>query len=271
MKASANPERKSSWETIKGWFRRTPLTPEAERVMEGAQGPKELLEGLDALITRNELAVRGIHKEIEALESVEKAEQERIRSRELPERSRNNVLRRIQRLRTQMDGLEERLRIYNRNIQLQVQLIGRVQALDAMQLRGVDEETIEHILTSYEEQLDLYRDVLGLDEVTDHELRSAWDDSEELAQLESEILGDSASKAAEPSVAQRVEAGTTVKEEPEQNADRPASAASQRRTSAVASASNAEALAFAAGPSAETEEVGERPRSESSASERSAS
>lgn len=186
-------ESRSSWETIKRWFRKSPLTPEAEKVIDGAGGPKELLAGLDGLITRNELAVRGIHREIEALEAVERVEKDRIRGGDLPDRSRNNVLRRIQRLRTQMDGLEERLRIYNRNIQLQVQLIGRVQALDAMQLRGVDEETIEHILSSYEEQLDLYRDVLGLEEVSDHEIQSAWDDSAELAQLESEILGTDSS------------------------------------------------------------------------------
>ena len=51
----------------------------------------------------------------------------------------NNALRRIGRLRKQMDNLEERLRIYNRNINLQIHLAGKVQALDAMELRGVDE------------------------------------------------------------------------------------------------------------------------------------
>lgn len=187
-----------SWEKIKGWFQRAPLTPEAERVLSNSQSPRELLQGLDELITRNEMAVRGIHREIEALEAIERTEQERIRSGSLPDRSQKNVLRRIQRLRTQMDGLEERLQIYNRNIRLQVQLIGRVQALDAMQLRGVDEETIEHILSAYEEHLDEYQEILGLEDETDAEAGAIWDDSASLAALEAEILGTSSPSLERP-------------------------------------------------------------------------
>lgn len=208
-----------SWEKIKGWFQRAPLTPEAERVLSNSQNPRELLQGLDELITRNEMAVRGIHREIEALEAIERTEQERVRSGALPDRSQKNVLRRIQRLRTQMDGLEERLQIYNRNIRLQVQLIGRVQALDAMQLRGVDEETIEHILSAYEEHLDEYQEILGLEDETDTEAGAIWDDSASLAALEAEILGAAAPTADRSEVARndRRDAATVVKPSPRRN------------------------------------------------------
>ena len=84
---------------------------------------------------------------------IEASEVGKVRSGELPERSKNNVLRKIQRLRKQMDNLEERQQIYNRNINLQIDLVGRVQALDAMELRGVDEDRIDEILGDYEDDV----------------------------------------------------------------------------------------------------------------------
>lgn len=88
-----------------------------------------------------------------------------------------------------MDNLEERLRIYNRNINLQIHLAGKVQALDAMELRGVDEERIDSILLEYEEELATYASVLDTEDVATSALPNELDDSAELRALEAEILG----------------------------------------------------------------------------------
>lgn len=162
---------------------------EARDILAAANTPQEMLRGLDELITRNELEIDRIHQEIQALESVEGQEKERIRSGDLAERSRNNTLRRIGRLRKQMDNLEERLRIYNRNINLQHHLVGKVQALEAMELRGVDEEKIDSILLEYEEELSHYSSVLDTEDLATSALPDGLDDSDELRALEAEILG----------------------------------------------------------------------------------
>lgn len=170
-------------------FARKEIPVEARDILARASTPEQMLRGLDELITRNEVEVGRIHREIEALEAVEGQEKDRIRAGELPDRSRNNALRKIQRLRKQMDNFEERLRIYNRNINLQIDLAGKVQALEAMELRGVDEERIDSILLEYEEQLAVYSSVLDTEDVAITALPRQLDDSEALRALEEEILG----------------------------------------------------------------------------------
>lgn len=170
---------------------------EARDILAAATTPQEMLRGLDELITRNEVEVDRIHKEIEALETVEEQEKSRVREGDLADRSRNNTLRRIGRLRKQMDNLEERLRIYNRNINLQHHLVGKVQSLEAMELRGVDEEKIDSIMLEYEEELSHYSSVLDTEELTTSGLPGELDDSEELRALEAEILGAETSGASE--------------------------------------------------------------------------
>ena len=188
---------------LKQLFSRKEIPVEARDILSHATTPMEMLRGLDELITRNEVEVDRIHKEIEALETVEGQEKDRIRQGELPDRSRNNALRRIQRLRKQMDNLEERLRIYNRNINLQIHLAGKVQALEAMELRGVDEERIDSILLEYEEELATYSSVLDTEDVATSALPNELDDTDELRALQDEILGtksepDPVAPAAEP-------------------------------------------------------------------------
>jgi len=192
-------------ERLRRLFARKEIPVEARDILARANTPEQMLRGLDELITRNEVEVGRIHREIEALEAVEGQEKERIRSGELPERSRNNALRKIQRLRKQMDNFEERLRIYNRNISLQIDLAGKVQSLEAMELRGVDEERIDSILLEYEEQLAAYSSVLDTEDVATSALPRQLDDSEELRRLEAEILGPRVAEpgAAEPRSAER--------------------------------------------------------------------
>lgn len=175
---------------LKRLFTRQEIPKDARDLIRDAQNPRDVLHGLDELITRNEMEVNNITREMTALEEVEAGEISRVRSGELPDRSKNNVLRRIQRLRKQMDNLEERQRIYNRNINLQIDLVGRVQALEAMDLRGVDEERIDSILAEYEQELSDYQSVLETQEIATGDLVGMLDDTTELGALEASILGE---------------------------------------------------------------------------------
>lgn len=178
---------------LKQLFGRTEIPRDARDLIRNARSVKDLLGGLDQLITQNEVEVEKINQEMTNLEELEGKEIERVRAGDLPERSKDNVLRRIQRLRKQMDNLEERQRIYNRNINLQIDLVGRVQALDAMELRGVDEERIDEILADYEDELSRYQGVMDGDVLEVKQLGAALDDSQDLASLEAEVLGRPAS------------------------------------------------------------------------------
>ncbi len=187
-------------EKIRHLFGRKEVPKDARDLLTDAKSPRELLRGLDELITRNEMEVNAINREIEALEEVELKEVDRVREGTLPERSKNNVLRRIQRLRKQMDNLEERQRIYNRNINLQIHLVGRIQALEAMEMRGIDETAIDSILHTYEEELCSYQDALDTEDILVSELGPTLDDSDQLSDIEAEILGppSSAPTAVDP-------------------------------------------------------------------------
>ncbi len=184
-------------EKLKRLFGRKEIPREARDLLCDAQTSRELLHGLDELIARNEVEVQGINRDIESLEGMEQNETVRVRSGELPGRTKNNVLRRIQRLRQQMDNLEERQRIYNRNINLLIRLVGRIQALEAMELRGVDEEQIDSILSNYEEEFAAYRSVLDTEELLVGDFGSTLDDSNDLGKLEAEILGEKATQREE--------------------------------------------------------------------------
>ncbi len=176
-------------EKLKRLFGRKEIPREAQDLLRDATTPRQLLHGLDELIARNEVEVQGLNRDMESLEGTDQKESERIRSGELRERTKNNVLRRIQRLRQQMDNLEERQRIYNRNINLLIRLVGRIQALEAMELRGVDEDQIDTILSDYEEEFAAYRNVLDTEELLVSDFGSSLDDSQNLSKLEAEILG----------------------------------------------------------------------------------
>lgn len=183
---------------LKKLFQRKELPRDAKDLINNSKNVNDLLQGLDSLITQNEVEVDKINEEIAALEEVESREMGRVRSGELPDRSKNNVLRRIQRLRKQMDNLEERQRIYNRNINLQIDLVGRVQALDAMELRGVDEDKIDDILADYEDELTRYQGVMDSENLSVGDLDRILDDTQDLAALEAEVMGSPNSMPTEP-------------------------------------------------------------------------
>jgi len=177
-------------EKLRGLFNRSEIPEEAKQIFDRAETPAELLRGLDALLTRNEIEFKELDREIQKLEAIEKAETAKIREGVCEGRQKRNALLYIQRLRKQMDNYENRLRIYDRNIKLQLDLIGKIQDMEAMKLKGVDEEHIDRILAEFEESLERYRETVGAAELVEGSLRATSAKEErELAQLEAEIMG----------------------------------------------------------------------------------
>ncbi|RME76280.1 MAG: hypothetical protein D6776_01505 [Planctomycetota bacterium] len=179
-------------ERIQRLFSRPELPEQTRQLFSRARSTRELLAGLDELLTRNEIELGEIDREIERLERAERHEAERVRSGEVQGRNRRNTLYRIQRLRKQMDLCEGRARIYRHNIELHMRLIDRIQQLEAMALRGVGEAEIEQIALRFDEEREKFEETVHAGAaLTGETPLGASREERELAALEREILGES--------------------------------------------------------------------------------
>jgi hypothetical protein len=184
------------FEKLKRLFSRKEVPEEARELYEKANNTRELLKGLDAILTRNEVESRELTKEIAALEGKEKEEEAKVKSGDVTGRQKRNTLLLIRRMRKQLDNLDHRLRIYDRNMNLHLNLIGKIQDMEAMQLRGVKEEQIDEILLDFESNMEDYAGTLTAASIVESgagELDSR--EERELKKIEEEILGEESSGA----------------------------------------------------------------------------
>jgi hypothetical protein len=188
-------------EKLKSLFSREDIPEEAKSAFSGAKTTQELLGGLDAVATRNEMESTKLKREIDRVVDVLKEEEEKIRGGTAEGRQKKYTLQYIKRLRAHLDNLDRRMDIYDKNINLCIQLIGKVQDMEAMALRGVDEPTIDRIIMEFEDQMGKYMDVVHAGEAGfegDSTLGDRPD--KELERLEKEIVGG---EAAAPEAAAR--------------------------------------------------------------------
>ena len=193
------------FDKIKMLFSRPEIPDETKGILSGATTTREILEGIDELLTRNELEFNEVNREIGKLEDIEVEEMDKVRSGNLPQRAKQNTLLYIKRIRKQMDNLQNRLNIFDKNINLHQNLIAKIQDMEAMQLRGVEESEIDEILLEFEGNFEKYTNTMLAGELA-AESQSIMTSQEELElkKMEEEIMAG----APEPEV-QEVE----VKEE----------------------------------------------------------
>ena len=165
---------------------------EAEQVIKDAHSTLEMLDHLDELITRNEVELRKTRQELARLELSERASMENIKSGRVGDREKEFVLLQIKRTRTQMGNLKLKADILNKNIELHMNLVGKIQAMEAMDLRGIEQSVVERVMLDFEEGMEKFRDSVhtgeGVTQTRDDVLTSK--DKEELRKLEKEILGE---------------------------------------------------------------------------------
>lgn len=164
--------------------------PEETKTALELDSPRLILSELDRLTTRNEMEIEKLNREIEYLEKMEREQIEKLKSRTVGERSKRVVLRTIQRLRMQMDNLENRITIYENNVRLHLALIGRLQQMEAMELSGVSEEEIDEVLYDFESTLEEYEEKLQSARLVERTEapKEAVSDEEALRNLEAEIM-----------------------------------------------------------------------------------
>ncbi len=181
----------SIFEKLGRLFTDTALPDETKDVFLNTSDTRELLGGLDKLITRNELRLKQLNKELENLEEMELENVKKIQEGMVSGRAKNNVLRSVKRQRAQLDNLEQRIEIYDRNISVHLNLIGKIQQMEAMTLAGVDEEQIDDIILDFESHFEEYTETLAAAEGVKTEREPFKSASEgELVELEAEIKGE---------------------------------------------------------------------------------
>ncbi len=166
---------------------------EAEQVILDANSTREMLEHLDELITQNEVELRKTRQELARLELSERASIENIKSGRVGEREKEFVLLQIKRTRSQMESLKVKADILNKNIELHLNLVGKIQQMEAMDLRGIEQNLVERVMLDFEEGMEKFREAVHASEgvTRNKEEVLTAKDKEDLRKLEKEILGDS--------------------------------------------------------------------------------
>lgn len=196
---------------------------EAEQVIKDAHSTREMLEHLDELITRNEVELRKTRQELARLELSERASIENIKSGRVGDREKEFVLLQIKRTRTQMQNLKLKADILNKNIELHMNLVGKIQAMEAMDLRGIEQTVVERVMLDFEEGMEKFRDSVqtgeGVVQSRDDVLTSK--DKEDLRQLEKEILGEQPKKRVMDADLREIEEEIMARENAQKQEDKP--------------------------------------------------
>jgi len=204
---------------IKGFFTKTTMPDETRLLLAGVENVHELRRGLDEIVTRNEVELKEVEREIDKLEKIELAEKEKVKSGTLSPREKDNTLRYIKRLRTRMDSYQKRHKIHQENIDLHLALLDRIDEMEAMELKAVKQEQIEEIAVDYEERVEKHKEIVAAGRIASEREPRAHDDvadRKELEALEKEILAEDGKETPEEPVAEEPDEPEDVAEpEPE--------------------------------------------------------
>jgi hypothetical protein len=178
---------------IKGFFTKETMPDETRLLLAGVENVHELRRGLDEIVTRNEVELKEVEREIDKLEKIELGEKEKVKAGTLSPREKDNTLRYIKRLRTRMDSYQKRHKIHQENIDLHLALLDRIDEMEAMELKAVKQEQIEEIAVDYEERVEKHKEIVAAGRVASEREPRALDDQhdrKELDALEREILAE---------------------------------------------------------------------------------
>ena len=122
---------------IRSIFVKQQVPDETRLLLEGVENIHELKRGLDEIVTRNEVELKEVEREIDKLEKIELAEKEKVKGGALSPREKDNTLRYIKRLRSRMDSYQKRHKIHDDNIDLHNTLLDKITEMEAMELKAV--------------------------------------------------------------------------------------------------------------------------------------
>jgi hypothetical protein len=181
----------SVMEKLKNLFQRSDLPDETRQLYLRAASPRDLIKGLGVLHGRNEIDLRDSEQELIGLEKAIGLEEESVRRGGMTPTEETIVLRRIERLEKQRLNLERQVSIYNENVNLHLNLIAKIQEMEAMRSRGVGEDEIDQLVEEVEDRVEEYKRV-GIAAEAGSAMSPAVDESAErrrLAEIRKRIVG----------------------------------------------------------------------------------
>jgi hypothetical protein len=149
----------SVMDKLKNLFQRADLPDETRQLYLNAANPRDLVKGLETLRGRNEIDLRENEEELIGLEKAIILEENTIRKGGQTPTEETIILRRIERLEKQRGNLEKQVAIYNENVNLHLNLIAKIQEMEAMRSRGVGEEEIDRLVDEVEDHVEEYKRV----------------------------------------------------------------------------------------------------------------
>jgi hypothetical protein len=173
----------SIMEKLKSLFQREDLPDETRQLYQNSANARDLIKGLEAQRGRNEIDLRDNEEQLISLEKAIGQEEESIRRGALTPTQETIILRRIERLEKQRANLEKQVSIYNENVNLHLNLISKIQEMEAMRSRGVSEDEIDNLVDDVQEHVEQYKRVSIAAEGSTN-TSSAVDDSAERRRLE---------------------------------------------------------------------------------------
>lgn len=122
---------------------------------------KRQLQHLDELISIAEMEIISLSKNLDSIIIEEKKVEVEIKNINNPNSwAEQSLLLKLKRLRTHSNNLKQRITIYSQNIELYLNMICRIQDLQAMKMGNIDENKIENIWLEYKEELEQYKNRL---------------------------------------------------------------------------------------------------------------
>lgn len=147
----------TSMEKLRDLFAGAGLPEETRQIYTQAENTRDLMKGLQVQFGKNEVELRQHEEQLMALEKALAVEQERIRKGGLSASEETMILRRIKRLEKQCSIVDNLVAIYSDNVNLHLNLIAKIQEMEAMRLRGVSEDAIDRLLEEVGENLESYK------------------------------------------------------------------------------------------------------------------
>jgi hypothetical protein len=181
----------SVMDKLKNLFQRAEVPDDARDIYLKAANSRELLKGLEAQRGRNEMELREHEDQLIALEKSLLLEEDRIRKGGLSPTEEATILRRIERYGNQRDSLEKLVGIYNGNVNFHINLIAKIQEMEAMRSRGVSEDQIDRLIGEVEENLEIYKreSLAGENTAQMPEAVNNSDERKRLAEIKNRIIG----------------------------------------------------------------------------------
>jgi hypothetical protein len=173
----------SIMEKLRSLFQREDLPDETRQLYQNSANPKDLIKGLEAQRGRNEIDLRENEEQLISIEKAIGLEEESIRKGGLTPTQETIILRRVERLEKQRANLEKQVSIYNENVNLHLNLISKIQEMEAMRSRGVSEDEIDSLVDDVQEHVEQYKRVSIAAESSANTV-SAVDDSAERRRLD---------------------------------------------------------------------------------------